>query len=127
MVVFKDNEPAKSEYRKFKIRTIGKPDDFAMLQEVIVRRLKHQEWPLPDLMLIDGGKGQVSAVKKMVARSGREIPVIGLAKGPERKRNDVIGKIPAFTDLKTLIRVRDEAHRFAIKFHRELRGRNFLR
>ncbi|MCL4404247.1 excinuclease ABC subunit UvrC [Patescibacteria group bacterium] len=127
MVVFENNRPAKGEYRKFRIRTVGQPDDFAMLQEVITRRLKHDEWPTPDLMLIDGGKGQVSAVKKMVATSGREIPVIGLVKGPERKRNDVVGKVPAFTGLKTLIQVRDESHRFAIKYHRELRGRNFIK
>lgn len=127
MVVFEGNEPAKGEYRKFKIRTVGQPDDFAMLQEVITRRLRHNEWPLPDLMLIDGGKGQVSAVKKMVAKSGHDIPVIGLVKGPERKRNDVVGKIPAFTNLKTLIHIRDESHRFAITYHRELRSRNFIK
>ncbi len=127
MVVFENNEPAKSEYRKFKIRTVGQPDDFAMLQEVIERRLRHHEWPLPDLMLIDGGKGQVSAVKAMVAESGRRIPVIGLAKGPERKRNDVVGSIPEFTNLKTLIRVRDEAHRFAIAYHKKVRARGFFR
>jgi excinuclease ABC subunit C len=126
MVVFENNEPAKSEYRKFKIRTVGQPDDFAMLQEVIERRLRHQEWALPDLILIDGGKGQVSAVKKMVAQSGRRIPVIGLAKGPERKRNDVVGSIPEFTNLKTLIRVRDEAHRFAIAYHKKIRAKSFL-
>ncbi len=125
MVVFTDNEPDKTEYRKFKIRTVSGSDDLAMLREVIERRLKN-DWPLPNLFLIDGGRGQVSAVKTIVSKSGRPIPVIGIAKGPERKRNDIIGKIPAFTDKKTLIRVRDEAHRFAIAYHRKLRKNNFI-
>ncbi len=126
MVVFVNNEPAKSEYRKFRIKTVTGQDDFAMLQEVIERRLKHPGWPLPDLMLIDGGRGQVSAVKAIVTESGRAVPVIGIAKGPKRKRNDLIGKLPDFTDKKTLIRVRDEAHRFAISYHRALRRGRFL-
>ncbi len=126
MVVFENNEPAKSEYRKFKIRTVGQSDDVAMLQEIIARRLKHTEWTLPNLILIDGGKGQVNAVKTILLQNGRRLPVVGLAKGPERKRNDVVGSIPKFTNLKTLIRVRDEAHRFAIAYHKQVRAKKFF-
>ncbi len=125
MVVFTNNEPDKKEYRKFKIKTVFQPNDFGMLQEVLERRLKNN-WPLPDLFLIDGGRGQVSAVRGILGKAGIKIPVIGIVKGPERKRNDIIGKIPSFTDLQTLIKVRDEAHRFAITYHKKVRSREFM-
>ncbi len=125
MVVFTNNEPDKKEYRKFKIKTVFQPNDFGMLQEVLERRLKNN-WPLPDLFLIDGGRGQVSAVRGILSKAGIKIPVIGIVKGPERKRNDIVGKIPSFTDLQTLIKVRDEAHRFAITYHKKVRSREFM-
>ncbi len=125
MVVFTNNEPDKKEYRKFKIKTVFQPNDFGMLQEVLERRLKNN-WPLPDLFLIDGGRGQVSAVRGILSKAGIKIPVIGIVKGPERKRNDIVGKIPSFTDLQTLIKVRDEAHRFAIAYHKKVRSREFM-
>lgn len=125
MVVFTNNEPDKSEYRKFKIKTVFKPDDFGMLKEVLERRLGNN-WPLPDLFLIDGGRGQVSAIRGILDMAGIKIPVVGIAKGPERKRNDVTGEIPSFTDLKTLIKIRDEAHRFAISYHKKIRRQTFL-
>ncbi len=130
MVVFTNNEPDKNEYRKFKIKTVLQPDDFGMLREILERRLKRTPpaggWPLPDLFLIDGGRGQVSAVRGILNKAGVTIPVVGIVKGPERKRNDIIGRIPPFTDLATLIKVRDEAHRFAIAYHKKVRGYNFL-
>ena len=125
MVVFTNNEPDKKEYRKFKIKTIFQSNDFGMLQEILERRLKNS-WSLPDLFLIDGGRGQVSAVRGILSKAGIKIPVIGIVKGPERKRNDIIGKIPSFTDLQTLIKVRDEAHRFAITYHKKVRSREFM-
>lgn len=131
MVVFTDGKPDKKEYRKFKIRTVLQPNDFGMLREVLERRLKRIPpaggWPLPDLFLIDGGKGQVSAVKSVIRKAGLKTPVVGIAKGPERKRNDIVGKIPDFTDLQTLVKVRDEAHRFAITYHKKVREYNFLK
>ncbi len=125
MVVFKGDEPDKNEYRKFKIRTIAQSDDVGMIKEVLRRRFNNA-WPLPNLMLIDGGRGQVNAAREVLKEVGRQIPIVGIAKGPTRKKNEFIGKIPPDTDVATLIKVRDEAHRFAIAYHKKLRGKNFL-
>jgi excinuclease ABC subunit C len=122
MVVFIGNDPDKNAYRKFRIRTIAQSDDTGMLKEVMRRRLKHSEWPIPDLMLIDGGQGQVNAVAEVVESCGIKVPIIGIAKGPGRKKNEFIGRIPVGFDPKTLIHVRDEAHRFAVSYHRKLRS-----
>ncbi len=121
MVVFVNGKPDKNEYRKFKIGTVFGPNDIAMLKEVLVRRLSHREWLLPNLILIDGGKGQVNAVKEVLNEAGLKIPVVGIAKGAKRKKNEFIGKIPEGVEKKTLIKVRDEAHRFAIGYHKQLR------
>jgi excinuclease ABC subunit C len=121
MVVFEDGKPNKNEYRKFKIRTVAGPNDVGMLTEVLVRRFRHDDWMSPDLILIDGGMPQVNATYRAMRAAGRKIPIVGLAKGPERKRNDIIGAVPKNVSLKTLIQVRDEAHRFAIKYHKALR------
>jgi excinuclease ABC subunit C len=126
MVVFSGTKPDKSQYRKFRIRREGGADDYAMLAEVVSRRLNHPEWPLPEIMLIDGGAGQVHAVRKVLRERGVRTPVVGIAKGPERKRNDIIGAVPHTVDVHTLIRVRDEAHRFAISYHKKLRGRSMF-
>ena len=123
MVVFVNGEPDKSQYRKFKIKTVSGPDDYASLVEVISRRILHPEWPLPSVFLIDGGAGQVHAVRTVLREAGIATPVVGIAKGSERKRNDFIGAIPHVVSPETLIKVRDEAHRFAIRFHRNLRGK----
>lgn len=125
MVVFRGGEPDKNEYRKFRIRTITQSDDVGMLREVLTRRFKN-DWPLPDLILVDGGKAQVNAARRVAEGFGLRIPVVGIAKGAARKKNDFVGKIPAGVDKKTLIRVRNEAHRFAISYHKKLRGRGFL-
>lgn len=124
MVVFVDGAPDKNEYRKFKIQTVTGPNDIAMLREVITRRF-HNKWTLPDLILIDGGKGQVNVANAVLYELGISIPVVGLAKGAERKRNDLIGTLPASVAMNTLIQVRDEAHRFAISYHKSVRGREF--
>lgn len=122
MVVFIDGKPAKDQYKKFKIRTINSPNDVGMLKEVIERRLKHSsDWPLPDVMLIDGGAPQVNAVSDVLEAHSLRLNVLGLAKGPKRKNNDLIGFAPKGVDIKLLAKVRDEAHRFAVSYHRKLR------
>ncbi len=137
MVVFENGLPDKNEYRKFKIRTIFKPDDVGMLTEVLERRFAHgarsaakaargELWRLPDLILIDGGIAQANAAKKVIMRAGLRIPIVAIAKGPERKRNDILGIVPKWASNATLVRVRDEAHRFAMSYHKTLRRRRFL-
>lgn len=126
MVVFVNGMPDKSQYRKFGIKTVQGSDDTGMLTEVLERRFRN-DWPHPDLILIDGGLGQVNAARRVLRGLKLAIPAVGLAKGPERKRNDLIGTIPPGIELQTLVRVRDEAHRFAISYHKKVRGRNFYR
>jgi excinuclease ABC subunit C len=135
MVVFSSQdgenfEPDKDEYRKFKIQTIFQPNDVGMLTEVLMRRFKRGPssggWTLPNLVLIDGGLPQVNAARRALFRAGLKIPIVGIAKGPERKRNDIIGTVPKNISEAVLIRVRDEAHRFAIGYHKALRRRKFL-
>lgn len=126
MVVFVNGVPDKNEYRKFKIQTVTGPNDIAMLREVLTRRF-HNKWTLPDLILIDGGKGQVNVANEVLHELGISIPVVGLAKGAERKRNDLIGTLPSGFAMETLIQVRDEAHRFAISYHKRVRGREFYK
>ncbi len=125
MVVFTNGKPDKNEYRKFKIQTLKTPDDVGMLKEVLRRRFssKHlkEGWPLPNLILIDGGVGQVNAAKEVLGEVGLALPIIGIAKGAKRKNNRIIGKIPKGADLGILIRVRNEAHRFAVSYHKKLR------
>lgn len=130
MVVFVDGEKASGLYRKFKIRREQTPNDFAMHQEMMARRLKHiDDWPLPDLFIIDGGKGQVSSVKKILEEAGVNRPIIGLAKREETIVTSDLQEIslpkhsPA---LQLIMRLRDEAHRFAITYHKKLRSKNFL-
>lgn len=128
MVVFNMSGPLKSEYRKFNIKSVVGQSDVDSLAEVMERRLKHSEWPLPQLFLIDGGRGQVNKIKAVLEARKVTIPVVGIAKGPERKRNDFIlgSKNPNFIEWVSkhqdiLIKVRDEAHRFAITFNRSKR------
>jgi excinuclease ABC subunit C len=121
MVVFLNDQPQKSEYKKFKIKTVNTINDILMLKEVLERRFNHKEWTLPDLILIDGGKAQVNIAKKVLKKLKLNIPVVGIAKGPKRKKNEFIGKIPNEFNKDLLIKVRDEAHRFALSYHRWLR------
>lgn len=125
MVVFVGNAPDKNEYRKFKIQNFSEPNDTGMLKEVLRRRFGNS-WTLPNLILIDGGAGQVNAAKSVLDEYGLRIPVIGMVKGAKRKRTDVIGFAPKGIAKNTLIQVRDEAHRFAITYHKEVRGRRFF-
>jgi len=136
MVVFVDGQPDKNEYRKFKIKSIFQPNDVGMLKEVLERRFAHSaiagsdgadalkgkaRWPMPDLVLIDGGLAQVNTARRVLLRAGIKLPILGIAKGPRRDRNDIIGLIPKGVRKETLIKVRDEAHRFAITYHKALR------
>ncbi|HEX9679412.1 MAG TPA: excinuclease ABC subunit UvrC, partial [Candidatus Saccharimonadales bacterium] len=124
LVVFTRGIPDKSQYRKFKLRLPGN-DDFAHMREVISRRFsgRHENWPKPDLLLVDGGKGQLSSALSAMAERGLSIPAIGLAKRHEQivrvsgGRFELI-KLDAQSDIiKLLQRVRDESHRFAISYH----------
>jgi excinuclease ABC subunit C len=127
MVVFIDGKSKKSQYRKFKIKNIDGPNDVAMLMDAVERRLKHTEWELPDIMLIDGGKGQLNAVQMVLVKNCCNIPLVGMAKGPNRKREDLsFINDTGFRNLSLIRSVRDEAHRFAIEFHRSLRSKKLL-
>jgi len=119
MVVLTEGGIDKSQYRRFKIKIAGKPNDVGMMREMINRRLKHPEWPLPDLIIIDGGRAQARAVKL-------EIPVFGLAKRMEwlyPSAGEVIKLPKKSSSLRLLQKLRDESHRFAISYHRKLRDR----
>ena len=129
MVVFTNGEKDSSMYRRFKIRYSGKPSDFAMIEEVLRRRLNHPEWKLPDLFIVDGGKGQVSVATRVLSEKKIKIPLIGLAKREETIVTSSLEEIKLPRDsrvLQLLQRIRDEAHRFAITYHRKLRSRSFL-
>ena len=136
MVVFQNGLPKKSAYRKFKIKTTeGKPDDFLSMKEVLSRRLARlgeKNWEKPDLIIIDGGKGQLSSVMQIVQdmgiKTGKDgIDFVSLAKREEEvflpgQSNSIL--LPRNSNALYLIqRIRDEAHRFAITFHRDLRSK----
>jgi len=124
LVVLTDGEIDKKWYRRFRIQSEAKPNDILMMREMVRRRCKHTEWPKPDLILVDGGKGQVSAIVVEVAQAGWDVPVYGLAKKMEWviASDYSIIKLPRVSlALKMLQKVRDEAHRFAITYHKKLR------
>jgi excinuclease ABC subunit C len=130
-VVFMDGEPDKTLYRHYRIRTIAGQDDFAMLREVFERRLNRDE-TRPDLIVIDGGKGQLGVFLKVLEDLGvPKIPVVSIAKAHGSKndrfflpgRKDAIHLPERSVALRTLQRLRDEAHRFAVKYHRQLRSK----
>jgi excinuclease ABC subunit C len=134
-VVFKGGKPSKKDYRKFKVKTVNKNDDFAAMREVVERRYKRlieERGDLPDLIIIDGGKGQLSGavdVLKELELTDR-ITIIGLAKKLEEVffpgRQDAVMLPKTSSSLKLIQQVRDEAHRFAITFHRQLRDKRTL-
>ncbi len=137
MVVFQDGKPLKSDYRRFKIQkptNTGEPNDFAMMREVLTRRLKEAQSgnskfsTLPDLMLIDGGKGQLSVAVSVAAELGLELNMIGLAKQFELVytpgKSDPLVLPRNSQALFLLQRIRDEVHRYSVTYHRTLRGKN---
>ncbi len=136
MVVFIDGKPAKKEYRKYKIKTVTGPDDYASMREVIYRRYSRvlkEGLPLPDLIIIDGGKGQVDAAKDVLENQlGLDLPIAGLAKNDKHKTSEMLfgpelEVVPLEHNSQAfflLQRIQDEVHRFAITFHRQLRSKN---
>jgi len=150
MVVFENGESNKSQYRKFKIKTVDGSNDVAMMKEVLLRRFKN-DWAMPDLILLDGGIGHVNMAEKLLRQElGLDVAIVGVAKGPTRKNLKLQmanshpkgdqpladNKVPMtqfpkqlqnFLNDKNLVKsIMDEAHRFAITFHRKLRGKNAL-
>ncbi len=143
MVVFEDGKPRTGEYRRFRIRTVEGPNDFASHQEVLRRRFRtvkageegraeERRWAMPDLVIVDGGKGQVSAAKAVLDELGlHDLPLAGLAK--EREELFLPGQAtpillpPTSSAMYLVQRLRDEAHRFAITYHRTLRDRRTVR
>ena len=133
MVVFEGGKPAKKEYRRFKLKTTqGKPDDFKSMAEIMERRYgKETDWPMPDLIIIDGGKGQLNAALPLIRGVGvTDVPVISLAKRIEEVfvegQSESIILSHRSPELQLLQQIRDEAHRFAITYHRKLRGKRNL-
>ncbi|KYC64956.1 MULTISPECIES: excinuclease ABC subunit UvrC [Heyndrickxia] len=136
MVVFVDGKPAKKEYRKYKIKTVEGPDDYESMREVIRRRYiraLRENLPLPDLIIIDGGKGQIDAARDVLENElGLEIPIGGLAKDEKHNTSQLLFGNPLEVvplgrnsqEFYLLQRIQDEVHRFAITFHRELRGKS---
>jgi len=143
MVVFEDGKPRTGEYRRFRIRTVEGPNDFASHQEVLRRRFRgvrpgdegaaeERRWAMPDLVIVDGGRGQVSAAKVVLDELGlHDLPLAGIAKEREElvlpDRADPI-LLPTTSQALYLVqRIRDEAHRFAITYHRDLRRKASVR
>ena len=133
MVVFEGGKPAKKEYRRFKLKTTqGKPDDFKSMAEIMERRYGNEtDWPMPDLIIIDGGKGQLNASIPLIRAVGvTDVPVISLAKRIEEVfvegQSESIILSHHSPELQLLQQIRDEAHRFAITYHRKLRGKRNL-
>ena len=133
MVVFEGGKPAKRAYRRFKLKTVqGKPDDFASMAEIMERRYGNEkDWPMPDLIIIDGGKGQLNAALPVIRAMGvTDVPVISLAKRIEEVfvegESESIILEHHTPELQLLQQIRDEAHRFAITYHRRLRGKRNL-
>jgi len=134
-VVFKNGKPSKKDYRRFNIKTVSGSDDFSSMEEIVYRRYKrimNENGNLPDLIIVDGGKGQLnSAVKSLTKISlNREIPIIGIAK----KLEEIYfpdDSIPLYLDkksetLKLIQNIRNEAHRFGISFHRNKRLKSMI-
>ena len=137
-VVFKKMKPSKQDYRKYNIKTVVGPDDYASMKEVVLRRyqrLIQEQQPLPDLIVADGGKGQMEVIRQAVQDElGLDIPIAGLAKNDKHRTNELLYGFPprvvGMKDTSELFRVltqlQDEVHRFAIEFHRNKRSKRAL-
>jgi excinuclease ABC subunit C len=134
LVVFEDGKPKKSEYRKFIIRSVEGPNDFASMQEVVERRyarLLQEKRTLPDLIMVDGGKGQLSsAIEVLHKLELPSVPIIGLAKRLEEvflpNQSEPVQMPRTSTGLRLMQQIRDEAHRFAVTFHRTVRAKRII-
>ncbi|HRY52672.1 MAG TPA: GIY-YIG nuclease family protein [Candidatus Portnoybacteria bacterium] len=132
MVVFKGAKPDKSQYRKFKIKTVRGANDIAMLKEVLRRRFAHAEWPLPNIMLIDGGRAQLNAAIAIARSQLPKTAIVALAKQDEEIYTIYSSKALRLIALPISLQlafqaVRNEAHRFAISYYRHLHGKSFKR
>ncbi|SDM97068.1 excinuclease ABC subunit UvrC [Sediminibacillus halophilus] len=139
MIVFIDGKPDKKQYRKYKIRSVEGPDDYETMREVVRRRYSRvlkEGLPLPDLIVIDGGKGQMKAASDVLENElGLDIPLCGLAKDDKHRTSELLyGVPPAVVNLDRnskefylIQRIQDEVHRFAITFHRQLRGKSVFK
>jgi excinuclease ABC subunit C len=127
MTVVIDGERVVSEYRKFIIKTQDHSNDTGALLEVLSRRLKHTEWSLPDLIVVDGSTAQLNIGKKAVSDAALDIPVVALVKDDRHKARAIIGEEAlVIAHKKAILLANSEAHRFAITFHRQKRGKMFL-
>lgn len=138
MVVFIDGRPSKKDYRKYKIRTVDGPDDYETMREVVRRRYTRvlkEELPLPDLIIVDGGKGQINAAADVLENElGLDIPIAGLVKDEKHKTSELLyGSPPEIVPLERrsnefylVQRIQDEVHRFAISFHRNVRSKGLF-
>ncbi len=134
MVVFEHGKPKKNDYRKFKIKTIAGPDDYGSMREVLTRRFTHEEDDkfarYPDLIMMDGGLGQVNAALEVLSGLKVNIPVCGMVKDDHHRTRGIIYNEkeipikPGSEEFLLITRIQDEAHRFAIEYHRSLRGKN---
>ena len=137
-IVFKGMKPSKKDYRKYNIKTVSGPDDYASMQEVVRRRysrMMEEQTPLPDLIITDGGKGQMEVVREVVEDELHlQIPIAGLAKNDRHRTNELLfGFPPQVVGLKAdselfhlLTQIQDEVHRYAITFHRDKRSKHAL-
>jgi excinuclease ABC subunit C len=132
LVTFVDGQPRRADYKRFRIQTVAGADDYAMVREVLSRRFARREWPLPDLLLIDGGRGQLSMGVQAAKEAGlTDLPLASLAKEEELAfrpgRPEPIRLADGSGGKHLLQQVRDETHRFALAYHRTLRGKAGLR
>lgn len=136
-VVFRDGKPSRKEYRHFNIRTVEGPDDYASMREVVFRRytrLMAEGAELPDLVIADGGKGQMGVIHEVLERLGLDIPIAGLAKDDRHRTSELycgfppllVGVRPTSPLFHFLTHIQDEVHRFAISFHRQKRSKDFI-
>ena len=137
-IVFKKMKPSKSDYKRYNIKTVVGPDDYASMKEVVHRRytrLLEEEQPLPDLIIADGGKGQMEVIREVIQDElNLDIPIAGLAKDDRHRTNELLYGFPTMkvalkvdSELfRVLTQIQDEVHRFAIKFHREKRSKRAL-
>ena len=137
-IVYKGMKPSRKDYRKYNIKTVEGPDDYASMQEVVRRRYSRmieEETPLPDLIITDGGKGQMEVVREVVVDELHlEIPIAGLAKDDRHRTNELLYGFPPQTIalppeselFKVLTQIQDEVHRYAITFHRDKRSKHAL-
>lgn len=136
-VVFRDGKPARKEYRHFNIKTVERPDDYASMREVVFRRysrLQEEGAELPDLIIADGGKGQMGIIHEVLEYLGLDIPVAGLAKNDRHRTSELLcGYPPVLVGIRPtsplfhfLAHIQEEVHRFAVSFHRQKRSKAFI-